>query len=219
MEHEINKLIREKVREVEGQPASWQKERVWQMIHREKMPESVRTVFYYAAASILIILSVILYAVQLENQKQSASKIASLESVLNDKYKLEEHDRARSGSFKTEVETICPENIKSYTTRKIRPEQSQKVESTLPAIIREVKEGQPEIVHVKINDDQASDLPAEIAPEPTPINAILGFIPKPQEAAVTSKVKKSKFRLFKNHDEEYNRLFQEESRILTARIN
>ena len=205
---------------VEGQPASWQKERVWQMIHKEKAPESRRTVYYYAAASIVIILSLIIYAVQLENQKQLASKIASLESVINDKYKLEEQDQARSGSFKTEVETICPENIQPHSTiQKISSKQGQKVVSALPEIIQESKEVQPEIAEVTVNDDQAPELPVEIASESMQVQAILGFIPKPKEEPVTTKVKKSRFRIFKNHDEEYNRLFQEESRLLTARIN
>ena len=205
---------------VEGQPASWQKERVWQMIHKEKAPESRRTVYYYAAASIVIILSLIIYAVQLEDQKQLAAKIASLESVINDRYKPEEQHQARSGSFKTEVETICPENIQpNTTTQKISSKQGQKVVSALPEIIQEGKEVQPEIAEVTVNDDQASELPVEITTEPTPVQAIIGFIPKPKEEPVTTKVKKSKFRIFKNHDEEYNRLFQEESRLLTARIN
>ena len=220
MEHETNKLIREKVMAVEGQPASWQKERVWRMIHTERVPESRRAVYYYAAASIVIILSVIIYAVQLENQKQLASKIASLESVINDKYKLEEQDQAGSGSFKTEVETICPENIQpDKTAQKIRSKQSLKIASALPEIIQEGKEAQPEIAEVAVNDDHAPELPVEIAPESMQVQAILGFIPKPKEEPVTSRAKKSKFRIFKNHDEEYNRLFQEESRLLTARIN
>jgi hypothetical protein len=220
MEHDINKLIREKVRVVEGQPVSWQKERVWRMIHTERAPQSLRTVYYYAAASIVIILSVIFYVVQLENQKQLAFKIASLESVISDKFKLEEQDRARSGSFKAEVETICPKNIQYYaTTQKIRFKQRQRMVDTLPEIIQEVVEVQPEIAEVTIKDDKASERQEEITPEPKAIQAILGFIPKPQEVAVTSKVKKSKFSLFKNHDEGYNTLFQEESRLLTARIN
>src|SRR6266850_1711480 len=111
MEHDINRLIREKVRAVEGQPVPWQKERVWQMIRTASAHEPYRAVYYYSAASIAILIAVIFYAVQLENQKQVASRIAALESAINDKYKLDEQRRDRSGSLNTEVERICPKNI------------------------------------------------------------------------------------------------------------
>ena len=40
MELEIERLIRDKVTEAEGQPASWQKDRVWQLIRPEDAPKS-----------------------------------------------------------------------------------------------------------------------------------------------------------------------------------
>lgn len=219
MEHEINKLIREKVRAAEGKPASWQKERVWQMIRIEKAPIPHRPLYYYVAASIVIILSVIFYRIQLENQKQLTLKIASLESAIIDKNKSGAQDDPGFNALKAD-ETNCAEpNAQTSTaTREIRSKQQQNVANDQPEIIPVVQDDRPEIAKVVINDDPVSDS-VEIMSETTPVQAIIGFIPKSQDVAITSKVKKSRFKLFKNRNEEFITLPQEENKILTARIN
>ena len=221
MEHEIEKRIREKVKEAEGQPSNWQKERVWQMIRPESTPKSPPAIYYYAAASIVVVLVVIFYLVHLEDQNQLESKIASLESAINNKIKLKKQDRSLSEVPRTVSNPVCfDKNAPTNTAiRKIRSVQDHQVVNSVPEIAPGTKVEQSEIAELTFNDGPVSELSVEIMPETPPVLAIIGFIPKQQTEAVKSRVKRPGFRLFRNRNEEYNTFPQEENRLLTARIN
>jgi hypothetical protein len=78
MEHD-EKIIREKIQQVESKTTSWNKDVVWSAIARKPENKRRRLIFYYAAASIALAIAAVVFVKERTYQKQLEIQLAQLE--------------------------------------------------------------------------------------------------------------------------------------------
>ncbi len=137
MEHEFEKIIREKVNTAEQTPVIWEKELVWSKIKLPSIDRSI--VFYYAAASFVLAASLFFYGIELTRQKEFDLQLKSIELSI-------EQNKSYQASL-TKNEPInelsaCVESSGHNTTEKISPASSgfkkvKKHEQARPVLLTE----------------------------------------------------------------------------------
>lgn len=81
MEHDDEK-IRDKVLLADRSPIAWNKQQVWNAIERRPKVKSRNLVFYYAAASTLLGVSLLLFSLENTRQHELAVQLAQLELAI-----------------------------------------------------------------------------------------------------------------------------------------
>lgn len=81
MEHDAEK-IRKKIQLAENTPVAWNKEQVWQAIGKQPAARSRMLFVYYAAASVLLAIALIIYSFERTQQQQLEVQLAQLELAI-----------------------------------------------------------------------------------------------------------------------------------------
>ena len=112
MEHEDERKIREKVRQLEATVVSWDRARVWSSVVAPPLRTTALFVFYYAAASLILAAAVLIYSQQQTHRDELSLRIGEIELALSQTKaaKLETH----SISVAEAVE--CPSAIENSVT-------------------------------------------------------------------------------------------------------
>jgi hypothetical protein len=108
MEHDEEK-IREKIQLADATPVAWNKELVWQAIGKPPAAKSRTLFIYYAAASVLLAIALIIYSFERTQQQQLDVQLAQLELAI-----LKESKQPLI-VYNNQQSTEQPENCKSET--------------------------------------------------------------------------------------------------------
>jgi hypothetical protein len=214
MEHDTIQLIRRKVRDVESRPVSWNQDRVWHMIRVKAEPKSRKRLMYYAAA-VLIAISFFYYMIPSHQQKQTEVKADASEST-HSKELIEQQQIKRPAATidKTNLTKIIQRPVHSLPTK------------LLPTPVAVNGIPVPEVINDPLiatsAENRAVVRPSEsreIVSEQGPVQVIIGVIPKQSTPVAVQKVKRTKFHLFRSPEKEGGTFADEESQMLSARIN
>lgn len=218
MAHDINTIIRQKVRAAEQIPVHWEKAQVWKNIKRG--PARRTPAIYYAAASIVLVACLVVYFLNRFERESSHQRILALEAAINHHLKAQPTKVAEHVPVLLECETVLP------VIRNVQPTVASRRKNT-PAILNPTAEAsspveqQPE-AQVPMSDGQATETQpdSEQVTNKPKVEAIIGFIPPPQLRAASVKVKKMKFRFLRENDQLLDqRALEDHSAFVTARIN
>lgn len=219
MVHDIGTIISQKVRAAEQIPVHWEKAQVWKNIKRG--PDRNRAlILYYAAASIILATSLVVYFLNRMESEQSHRRIQALEAAINNHLKEQGSKVADIASMQPGCETASPVRLMAAQGARTARRNTPAGLNPIAALAHSVEE-QPEVLMPKNETVAIESQPGmERATDKPKIEAIIGFIPPPQEKVAAVKVKKMKFRFLRENDQPLDkRSFEDHSAFITARIN
>lgn len=218
MAHNIDKIIREKVTEVEHIPVRWRKDEVWMKLQSDHQKTRRPLYWYYAAASVAVLLS-LGYFYQRNTTSELQATIARLEKEYNELLMERSDNHARVAA----TETVCEGQIADARANIVLPKISKlrahpivKVSDTKSEVtpVVETNELLTEANDI-INDPPILD--EHPSAQPQSIQPIVGFIEIPEQAAPAKSKKKSKLKLIQPSELLYTEKEETRSNIL-ARI-
>ncbi len=213
MEHDVEKLIRDKVHAAEHKNMRWQKADVWSKINGELTPIRKSYFWYYAAASFLVAIGLCLYSLQLLNQNKSNPKTDQLSIVTNrpnikvstpQQAEPQETCESDNTCFK-EAEKIVLPKIKSKGVIQLAYVPLKQEEA--PLVLKEEK--------LQVTELTSNEAFVE---KPYQVEPIIGVvIPEKPNLAIV-KQKKVKFRVLRSSESEFAKRYKE-SKIILARVH
>lgn len=222
MEHNVEKIIRDKVNAQEEAPIIWKKEFVWSEISSATKSQSRSNWFYRVAASLVLIISVFSLS-EVFKQNQLDARLRLLEAGIN---RLMNSNTSSDQLVSEKIEADCIDKAATI----ISPKKSDKK----TALVITTKTDNYGLDHREV--DESDKLDADVAIE-TPlissismneattkqnkkkVHAVFSAATNPTPISASKINKKINLRLFKQEEETGSDLILREPINLTARIN
>ena len=219
MEHDIEKIIQEKVKIAEQKPVKWEKDGAWDKISTELRPKKKTRIFYYAAASLILATTLLIYSLQFVKQKGINQKLKSLELAVANKVDERVDDQQTFSQDCPEERHVVEQQkrTKPYNKNRKVKEANPVVNSVTEVEVRE-KLPLPQTQSEQETEQGSLSPYKPIATKSHRVEPIIGVIIPQREAVTVVKEKKVKFHLFKSSEEGIDKK-EDDIKIIFARIN
>lgn len=228
MEPNQDDRIREKIREAEQNPVSWNKDEVWNRVNPQPKKERSHAV-YYAAASLAALMAMSMYAWVVYQDHEYQIRMSSLELAI---------EKARSSSLQetriAEVPVDCKEPLPSTLQADKQLKSVQKFEQ--PVAATNPEQETRGITQVEVVTTSPSEKSADVAEVPTPAQkveepivsttsreftpTVITIQPEPAKPqVVVARTRKLKLHFFRKNEPEYDLRGDRKDDILFANIH
>ncbi|MDD1443828.1 hypothetical protein MEO93_26475 [Dolichospermum sp. ST_sed3] len=218
MVHDIEAMIRHKIRTAELIPVGWQKDQVWQNIKWDSRTKST-PVFYYAAATFLLATCLLVYFLRKTENENSYQRIKTLEMAINNQLKSRPANQAADITMPTDCVTpLHLETLTAHPPGKNIPAKLNPI-VVVPVPSDKMMAESAVLKFEGANIPQKSPELEQVTDQPT-IEAIIGVIPPAHEKPSVAKLRKLRFRLHHGNDTPLDgRSAENYTAVITARIN
>jgi hypothetical protein len=209
MEHDIEKIISQKIKAIEGQPIHWRKHEVWGRleVHQKK----VNRLWYYGIAASFLAIMFFGYKNDLSHQQSLEARIAYVDQALN-QFESDETVFPSLQEYK-----VCPEpaDIVRPLSRKILANKKSVLphDSISSAPLFNIALAQDTVVENSILAENTNVVSAN-----TKVKTIMGVIPTETQSISKIKKQKIKFRIFRIQKEESFADHIGDTKLVVARI-
>ena len=218
MEHDAEKIIRDKVKQTELKPKPWQKDRVWRKVEDQLSPKRIPILLYYAAASILLFSVLSFYVWQLNKGKALDIQLKEIALALEQSKRLSSKIEFDLQTKQNQPTTASANKIATTKQMQHQPKNTktqngkiidQQIEKPLLTVITNVdsanifKDNNKQEVVMEKNTTE----PTAYSQSSKPVHAIIGLESKSLNLD-KHKGKKIIFSLFANRDEQTNEIEQ-----------
>lgn len=225
MEPDLNKIIREKIRNAEQKNIPWQRDETWLRIRREILTSKTGPSFYLIAASVISILLVFTWMIQQYQNKKLSHKIEMLAEAIDEYNAKQDHvqmnsayeqmpcsEEASAKINDDHITVITKENKNIPTTEQ---HQTNTLVHTLN-ILSEMEKNTTEEFQITI-----AQVPEEIlAVKSERVHPIIGvFEDEVTESLVTPQEKKTKLRFKRSNMRDAIAGGDHDNKIIIARIH
>jgi hypothetical protein len=216
MEHDIDKLIRQKISIVEHQPIAWRKESVWNKVSEHLEPSRKKVlVYYYAAACVVLLIASFVYLSSGGLHKNSPEK-KQAEAIVSDK--------STSDSAVTTASAVAKSTEKKSSTEFIARQSSHMIDTTMKTVAIPQKDNPPE--EIKVVEDVVtpviifdSSRNLNIARNKKKIAPIIGVYSGDEKQESFTQTKKKKFPWLRTETREETGIEKPSDQSILARIN
>lgn len=207
MEHDIEKIFRDKIVSAERNPVRWNKEQTWNVVEMHLVRNRKITPYFYAAASVVLI-TLMAGGFQLNDtipkadliEIKSSSKNASTKSILSTELKCDVED-AQHIQHLTSPKT--PELVTIIVEQKNHP---------IDSIVKKITVSETSGTALLTLTEPAEESIQQVEP-------IIGVILPEQSKTSDITVKKTKLRFLRSPEKNTHEPFDHEMKTIFARIN
>ncbi len=210
MEPNVNAAIRDKVLQAEGKRVEWNSDRVWNSLDVAKPVKKKPVFWYYAAASVAILVSLVLYT----NQEKTKSIATKRELKIEAKQPAKINPEAALLLVTADKKGIVPVKLKA-TSVPIISHAVNDVEyekSTVPVVEMETEEPLLIAVSASVNKPNTKKVRRKI-------EAIVGVVPYAEGPQVASAVIPVKVSFYKPTSPSVKVAIPSGGNLLTANLN